>query len=273
MPNLYRISLGRSIGGLRSQKAPFGVWMRTESPQRAAPALCNVNCYHIQSRQKEYNDVQNRGHDIVLCYALAVVAQATFFCCAGADLLSASDPAAGWGATGRGPFLTPSSTLCACSVFRMNHPAKRRPTVTSEMWTMFCAAKASMLFSSRRGRRELTSLMTKSISLVEIICPSRRFFSVPTRLTDLLAALTAIICCTISSSSASRKLASLAASSDVYSLRKLRSVGTAACARTSATNSARWRWAGSVTGSSAYDASCSGSSYGGGLAEMNLGHA
>jgi hypothetical protein len=85
----------------------------------------------------------------------------------------------------------------------------------------------------------LTSLMTKSISLVDIICPSSRFCSVPTRLTDLLAALTAIICCTISSSSASRKLASLAASSDVYSLRKLRSVGTAACARTSATNSAR----------------------------------
>jgi hypothetical protein len=48
--------------------------------------------------------------------------------------------------------------------------------------------------------------MTKSRSLVEIVCPSSRPCSPPTRETLRLARLSTIICCTISSSSASRKL-------------------------------------------------------------------
>jgi hypothetical protein len=210
----------------------------------------------IQEQRKNTRRYQERDTPIPsLCtYALVAAPQATFFCCGGAGLLSVSDDAA-IGASGSGPFLTPSSTRCACSVLRMNQPAKRRPTVTSEIWTMFYKICFFLRKKNANGRAKPTSLMTKSMSLVEIICPSSRFLSLPTRLTDRLAALTAIICCTISSSSASRKLASLAASSDVYSLRKLRSVGTAACARTSARKSARWRCAGSGGGTSAYAAS------------------
>ena len=118
-----------------------------------------------------------------------------------------------------------------------------------------------------------TSLMTKSRSLVEIIWPSRRPFSCSTRETEREACFMTISCCTISSSSASRKPASLLASSDVYSLRNERSVGTGACARTSDRKSARCRCAGSTGGSFMYAASRSASSYGGGFAEMNLGQA
>ena len=93
--------------------------------------------------------------------------------------------------------------------------------------------------------------MTKSRSLVEIFSPASRPFSpLSTRLVLRLACFMTMSCCTISSSSASRKLASFVASSDVYSLRKLRSVGTGTCACTSERNSDRCRWAGSVGGSS-----------------------
>lgn len=61
---------------------------------------------------------------------------ATFFAATGTT--GASTPSAGpvcpgarLGLIGNGLFLSPSRTRCACSVLRMNQPAKRRPTVDS----------------------------------------------------------------------------------------------------------------------------------------------
>ena len=89
--------------------------------------------------------------------------------------------------------------------------------------------------------------MTKSRSLVEIISPARRPFSpLSTRLIERLACFMTMSCCTISSSSASRKFASFGAPTLVYSLRKLRSVGTVPCAAASARKSERCRQVGSA---------------------------
>ena len=157
------------------------------------------------------------------------------------------------GATGRGAARRVSRTRCACSVLRMNQPAKRRPTVLSATCTMFYIARKSSVLTIRIGWDSLygvllTSLITKSMSLVTIICPLSRLLplSPPTREIHRLAALTAIICCTISSSSASRKFASFGAPTLVYSLRKLRSVGTVPCAAASARKSERCRRIGSA---------------------------
>lgn len=67
---------------------------------------------------------------------------ATFFCaaCATAGAAPSPSPAPGppvpvpgarLGRMGKGEFLRPSRTRWACSVLRMNQPAKRRPTVDS----------------------------------------------------------------------------------------------------------------------------------------------
>jgi len=65
-------------------------------------------------------------------------------------------------------------------------------------------------------------------SLVVIVVPSNNPFSLPTRLTLLVATFIAIICCTMLSSSASKKFANFFASRLVYSFKKLLSVGTGA---------------------------------------------
>ena len=131
--------------------------------------------------------------------------------------------------------------------------------------------------------KRLTSSITKFKSLVVVIRPFKSpspspspLPSTPGTLLKLwLACFNTIISCTISSSSTSKNLASFFAPKLVYNFKKLLNVGTDSCAVTSERKTASCRCVASYGASTELSMALMAlaSSYGGGLAVMNLGQA